>query len=363
MKRAAIRMALGAAKRDVVQMLLGQGLRLALAPWGETIAEQVAAAIAAQAHVDSLWTSELHRTAFVPAAALAAATSSCGIGTAIALGFVRSPMITALTALDLDDLSGGRFVLGLGTGVKRLTEDWHNAAYGKPAAHLLETIEVVRRFIRDAGAGRPIDFEGTYERVRVRGWQRPFAQPRTAIPIYVAAVGPLMLRAAGQVADGWISHELCSPRYLEERALPKLEEGLRLGGRARGELAVMASAVCCANADSRVAKREAAGLVAFYATVKSYEDFFEFHGFLDEARAIRERFQAGDEAGMVAACPDEMVDAMTLAGTPAEIRSRLAAYEGLADIVKLSPPTHLVPASVTRAAQAALLEMLTGAGA
>lgn len=340
---------------------LAGGLRLAFAPWGETIAEQVAAAVAAEPHFDSVWTSELHRSAFVPAAAIASNTSTCGIGTAIALAFVRSPMIMALTALDLDELSGGRFVLGLGSGVRRLTEDWHTVAYGKPADHLLETIEVVRRFIRDASTGGPVDYEGTYERVRVRGWQRPFPQPRTHIPIYVAAVGPLMLRAAGQVADGWISHELCSPRYLEERALPKLEEGLRRGGRNRDDLVVMASAVCCADQDSRVAKRRAAGLVAFYATVKSYEDFFEFHGFLDEARAIRERFHAGDEEGMIAACPDQMVDALTVAGTPDEIRSRLRAYEGLADVIKLSPPTHLVPAEVTRSAQAAILEAF-GAG-
>lgn len=335
-------------------------LRLAYAPWGESIAEQVAAALRAENRFESVWTSELHRTAYIPAAAIAAATTSIGVGTAIALAFVRSPMITALTALDLDDLSGGRFVLGLGSGVKRLTEDWHNARYGRPAEHLIETIEIVRRFIKEAAGGRPIEFEGRQERVRVRGWQRPFAQPRPEIPIYVAAVGPVMLRAAGEVADGWISHELCSPRYLEERALPRLEEGLARSGRSRSSLTVMVSAVCCPGEDAMLAKRRAAGLVAFYATVKSYDDFFEFHGFADEARAIRERFHAGDEEGMIAACPDEMVDALTLAGNPQWIRSRLSAYEGLADAVKLSPPTHLVAPEVTRSAQSAVLDMFGG---
>lgn len=335
--------------------------RLALAPWGETVAEQVDAAVRAEAGgFESVWTSELHRSAYVPAAAIAAATSTVTVGTAIALAFVRSPMVTAMTALDLDDLSRGRFVLGLGSGVKRLTEDWHSTEYGKPAEHMTETIELVRTFIRDASAGVPIDYDGTYEKVRVRGWQRPFARARARVPIYMAAVGPLMLRATGELADGWISHELCSPRYLAERALPRLEEGLGRAGRTRGDLVVMASAVCCADRDSKRAKRQAAGLVAFYATVKSYEDFFEFHGFLDEARAIRERFKAGDELGMVAACPDRMVDALTLAGTPDEIRDRLSEFDGLADVVKLSPPTHLVDPASTRAAQAAILEMVAG---
>jgi len=342
---------------------LAGNVKIALAPWGETVAELVAAASAAEsAGFDSVWTTELHRTAFVTAAAIACATSKVRVGTGIALAFVRSPMITALTALDMDEISGGRFVLGLGPGVRRLTEEWHHATYGRPAAHLAETVEVIRRFVAGAHIGAHMDFEGTYERVRVRGYVRPFAPVRPAIPIYLAAVGPAMLQTAGRIADGWISHELNSPTYLRERALPRLEEGLAQAGRSRSSLEVVASAVCMVDVDGRAARRKAAGLVAFYATVRSYEDFFEFHGFLEEARAIQECFRAGDEAGMAERVTDAMVDALTLSGTPAEVRARLAGYEGLADIVKLSPPTHMVPARVTRDAQHALLEMFAAGG-
>ena len=121
---------------------------------------------------------------------------------------------------------------------------------------------------------------------------------------------------------------------------------------------MIASAVCVIDKDARQAKRWAAGLLAFYATVRTYEPFFEFHGFAREARAIQELFRAGDEQGMIDATPDEMVDALTLAGTADDVRRRLASYEGIADGVKLSPPTHLVPAEVTMACQKAILSEL-----
>lgn len=338
-------------------------MKLGLSVWGETVAEQVAAARAAEvAGFDSVWTTELHRTAFVTAAAIACATSRIRVGSGIALAFVRSPMITALTALDLDEISRGRFVLGLGPGVRRLNEDWHHVDYGRPAPHLEETVTVIRRLVAEVESGDPIEFEGRYERIRLRGYERPFPQLRKAIPIYLAAVGPGMLRAAGRVADGWISHELNSPAYLRERALPLLDDGLAQAGRSRGDLEVVASAVCMVDPDGKAARRWAAGLVAFYATVRSYDEFFEFHGFGDEARAVQERFRAGDTEGMSAAVPDAMVDALTLAGTAAEVGERLTAYEGLADVVKLSVPTHMVPAQVTRQAQHALLEMFAGGG-
>jgi alkanesulfonate monooxygenase SsuD/methylene tetrahydromethanopterin reductase-like flavin-dependent oxidoreductase (luciferase family) len=267
-------------------------------------------------------------------------------------------MLTALGALDMDDLSGGRFTLGLGSGVKRLNEDWHNVPFGKAVPHLRETVAIVRRLVAEAHFGKPIDVAGEYEHVRIRGYERPFPPVRERIPIYIAAVADAMTRLAGEIGDGWIGHELGSPRYLSERLLPNISAGLDRAGRDRSSIAVNASACCVIDEDSRRAKRWAAGLVSFYATVRTYEPFFAFHGFDREAREIQERFRAGDSDGMIDATPDEMVDALSLAGTPDEVRKRLAEYEGVADGVKLSPPTHLVPAEVTRASQAAILEQL-----
>ena len=334
-------------------------MKLSYAPWGETIREIVDAAVAAEAAgFSDVWISELHRSAFVPASAVASATRTIGVGTAIALAFVRSPMITALSALDLDDLSGGRFTLGLGSGVRRLNEDWHNVPFGKAAPHLRETIAIVRRLVAEAHLGKPLDIQGEHEHVRIRGYERPFKPVRERVPIYIAAVGEIMTRLAGEIGDGFLGHELGSPRYLADALVPNIEAGLARGTRSRNDCAVVASACCVIDDDSRAAKRWAAGLVAFYATVRTYGPFFAFHGFERAAAEIQEHFRAGDEAGMIEATPDEMVDALTLAGTPDEVRKRLSEYEGIADGVKLSPPTHLVPPEVTRACQAAILEHL-----
>ena len=334
-------------------------MRLSYAPWGATIEELTAAARAAEsAGFADVWVPELHRSAFIPAAAMAQATERVGVGTAIALAFVRSPMATALEALDVDELAGGRFTLGIGSGVQRLNEDWHNARFGKAAPHLRETVAIIRRFVAESHRGEPIELEGEFERIRLRGYERPFAPVRDRIPIYLAAVGEANTRLTGEIADGWLAHELGSPAYLAETLMPNFEAGLQRGGRGRGDLQVIASACCVIDDDPRQAKRWAAGLVAFYASVRTYQAFFAFHGFEAEAVAIQERFRARDEQGMIDACPDEMVDALTFAGTADDVRARLKDYDGLADGIKLSPPTHLVPEEVTRTTQKRILEEL-----
>lgn len=333
-------------------------LRLTYGPWGETVGEMVEAAQAAEtAGFDAVWVSELHRSAFVPTAAIAATTSRITVGTAIALAFARSEMITALHALDLDDLSEGRFVLGLGSGVKRLVEGWHHATFGKPVAHLKESVDLIRRFVATAHTGAPIVADGDWVKVDIRNYERPFEPRRERIPIYLASVGPLMTRAAGEIADGWLSHELSSPRYLRDEVLPNLEEGARASGRGVDEVDRVISACCVPHADGAQARRWAAGLVAFYASVRTYTDFFAYHGFAAETALIQERFRAGDIDGMVDATTDEMVDTFTFSGTFDEVRAGLARYEGLADAIKLTPPTHFVPNEVTRQAQANILEL------
>lgn len=332
-------------------------MRLDLAPWGATIAELVATSVAAErAGAGGIWLPELHRSATVPLAAVAAATSTATVGTAIALGFVRSPMITALEALDLDEIADGRLVLGLGSGVRRLNESWHNAAFGKPVGHLRETVAAVRAVVAGADRGEPIELDGEHEPVSIRHYRRPFAPRRREIPIHIASTGPLMTQLAGEIGDGWIAHELGSPAYLREVVLPHLDAGAERAGRPRPQ--VIASACCVPHPDGALARRWAAGLVGFYASVRTYEPFFDFHGFLDEARACQAAFRGGDSAALVAAVPDAMVDALTAAGTPDEVRERLASYEGVADVVKLSPPVHHLDDDITRAVQGEIIGLM-----
>lgn len=340
-------------------------LRITYGPWGETLGELRAAAAAAEdAGAEVLWVPELHRSATVAAATVAEATSTATVGTGIALAFARSPMTTALEALDLDELTDGRFILGLGSGVRRLNEDWHGAAFDHPVRRLAETVACVRAFTERSTTGEPVDAGGDLVRMRIRGYQRPFPARRTRIPIYLAGVGPAMTRCAARVGDGWISHELCSPAYLKERLLPHVDEGLRQSGRERADFDVVVSACCSIDADPAVARRRAAGLVGFYASVRTYADLFGFHGLAAEQAQVVERFRAGAAADDLAtAVPDCMTDSLTLTGTAAEVRARVREYEGLADTVKLTPPTHGLSAPEIRAAQErviALIAELTG---
>jgi len=275
-------------------------------------------------------------------------------------------MITALEALDLDEMSGGRFVLGLGSGVKKLNTDWHNAVFGKPAPHIDETIRNIRAFWSSCTSGETIDLPGEHEPMRVRGFQRPFAVANEQIPIYLAAMGPIMTTLAGRIGDGWISHELCSPRYLESETLPRLRAGLEQRSSTPDEaFDVVVSACCSVDDDPEVAQRRASGLVGFYATVRTYADFFEFHGLGDEQQQVIDAFAAGAGADHLAdAVAPAMIDALTMSGTAADVIERVAAYDGLATSVKLSPPTHGLDASETRRAQEQifpLIASLTGA--
>src|SRR3954470_23265291 len=135
--------------------------RISIAAIGDTVedlAEQVRAAEAAG--IDCVWTPELFRSSVTQATWLAAKTERVGVGTGIAWAFTRSAFILAVTALDIDEMSGGRFRLGLGAGVKRLNETWHSVDYGKPAPHLRETIEATRLIMEKASTGEPIRYQG-----------------------------------------------------------------------------------------------------------------------------------------------------------------------------------------------------------
>jgi probable F420-dependent oxidoreductase len=333
-------------------------LRLTFAPWGESLAEIVEVSQQAEAAgAEVVWAPEMHRSATVTAAAVAAGTTTSGVGTAIALAFTRSPMVMALEAMDLDEMSGGRFILGLGTGVQRVNEDWHNARWGKPVAHLRETVNIIRTFIASCTTGEPLDIDGEYEHLRIKGYQRSYHRERDAIPIYLAGVGPVMLKLAGEIAEGWISHELCSPSFVNGQVMPSIAEGLERGERQRSDIDLVVSACAAVDSDREKARRLAAGVVGFYATVRTYADFFSFHGFAEQQQAIIDEFRAGGGVAQKLGdlVPDEMVSAFTISGNPDDIREALSAYEGVVDAVKLSPPTHGLTPQQTRDAQRQLI--------
>ena len=302
-----------------------------------------------------LWAPELQRSSTIPLAIAAMATTRIGLGTGIALAFTRSPMVLALEALDLDELSGGRLTLGLGAGVRRLNATWHAGPYDPPLARMREMAAATRELIEALATGRDARSPGAIYDIDVRGLRRDVPAPRPRVPVWLAAVLPGMTRVAGSIADGFLDHPVTSPAWLGERLLPALRRGAERAGR---EVPEVAGALICAVSDDdpEGAVRAAAGTVGFYATVRTYQGMFSEHGFGDRLPAIRDAFLAGDGDRLVDAVGPEMTHAFTAAGGVEEVRARARGYEGLADRLWATPPHHLQDAAAVRRWQAGILE-------
>jgi probable F420-dependent oxidoreductase len=318
--------------------------RISVAAIGTSIAELESETLRAEAAgVECVWAPELFRSADSQAAYLAAKTERIGVATGIVWAFTRSPFIHAITALDIDEMSGGRFRLGMGAGVKRLNETWHNAEYGRPAPHLREAIEATRLIMRQAGVGEPIRYQGEYYDIDIKGWVRPHPPARaTPPPIYTAAVQAGMARMAGDVADGLIGHPIQSLRWIDEIVVPAFEEGLRRSGRERSGFDYLPTVCCAIDDDEGRAIEMARRTISFYATVKTYAPLWELHGFAAEAAAAGEAFRRGDLAGVPAAISDAMVEAYCAAGPLDKVRARVEATAERADGLFLTPPTYFI---------------------
>lgn len=289
-----------------------------------------------EAGYGTLWVAETSRTAFLQSAVALQATTNVTVGTAIALAFPRSPVVTAMEARDLAELSGGRFVLGLGTQVKRVNELRYATPFEHPAPKMREVIEVCRKVWR-AYAGEPMDHRGRFYTVTMQPF--PGGQPAPGpIPVYLAGVNTHMLRLTGEVGDGLLGHPFSSPRYFNEVVRPSLDAGLEAAGRKRDEVRVVQGVICSIADSTEEAMREAKLQIGFYGTTRTYSPVFEVHGWGDVVGPLRDAFAKGDVEGMVGLITDEMCDTYAVAGTQDEVRDRIRRWEGLADAVYVGPP-------------------------
>ena len=281
---------------------------------------------------ESAWMAEGHAgDHFAVLGAAAAVTTRIRLGTSISSVFVRTASTIAMSAATLDHLSAGRFVLGLGTSHREQVEPEHGVPFTEPTARLRDTVEIVRALVRDGSVshrGRVVTIE------RFDLW---FTPRRREIPIYVAALFPKMLEIAGEIADGvlltWPSLE--APR----RAAEHVARGAARAGR-RASAIEIASLIPCA-----VTSVRSDALDALRPSVALYAGFFPRYnrllaeaGFADEARAIKAAWDRGERENIARLVPDQMVDAVTIAGTPAECRERLARYRNAGlDLPIISP--------------------------
>jgi len=285
-----------------------------------------------EAGFESVWCAETARSAFVQAAVACAATSRITVGTGVALAFPRSPTITAMAARDLAELSGGRFILGLGTQVKRVNEQRFGIPFEHPAPRMAEAVAVIREVL-GAFEGGTIDHRGRFYSVTMPPF--PGAGPAPGpVPVFIAAVNPLMAETAGRCADGVLGHPMTSPAYIREVLRPAVERGAVAAGRSLDDVNVTTAVILQMDRDRQVARREAALQVGFYATTRTYRPVLALHGFEELLEPLRRAFVQGDLAALSdIALP--MVDSLAIAGTPDECRDRLSQFEGLVDRVIL----------------------------
>lgn len=306
--------------------------------------EQVAATAAAAeaAGFGSVWTPEFYnRSAVVTLAQIASRTATARVGSSIAYAVGRSPLTIATEARSLDEVSGGRLVLGLGTGTRRMMSAWHGTAPDGPASRMEELVPLLRRLWRLHEG--PVRHEGRFYSVDITPTAEIEPPVRGTIPVYTAGVNPRMVQVAGRVSDGLIGHPLFSPGYVEQTVRPAVARGAERAGRDPAEIEICSLVICAISDDEEQARREAAGQIAFYAAPKTYGPLLAQAGFDRAAAVIRAAFADGDHAAMVAAVPDEMVDALAVAGTPVQVRERLARLDGVLDHVIVYPPSFRIP--------------------
>ena len=304
----------------------------------------------------SVWSAEFfNQHPYVVLGAIAETTERIGIGTAIANAFTRSPVIHATAALDLDELSGGRMQLGLGSGTSRMNVEWYGVPFARPAARMTECVGVVRALFaaKDRVGFR---FQGEFYDLSIPVFTRPGA-PRAAVPILVAGVNRRMVEAAGGVADGLVGHPIASRRWHRERTLPWLRAAEEAATRPPGACRLVPYVLTSIQPDRALARRDARGQIGFYFTVSVYRSVLEFHGRPDVADACRAALARFDLKAMADAIPDELVDEIAIAGTPDEARERLSAWRDLTDEPLLYAPTVGVPADRVEANLRAILEL------
>ncbi len=285
---------------------------------------------------DCLWSSETQHDPFLPLAVAATATARLKLGTAIAVAFPRSPMLTAHTAWDLQQASGGRFILGLGSQVKGHNERRFSVKFESPAPKMREIVLALRAIWDCWQNGTKLNFAGEFYRFDL---MTPFFNPgpiaHPTIPVYVAAVNPAMCRVAGEVCEGLHVHPFNSPTYLREYVQPAVDAGLRRAGRSRRDFTYATQSfviVGDTEAERRPQREAVRQQIAFYASTRTYEPVLAAHGWQDLARHLHRKSVEGDWAGMAQLITDEMVDTYAVTGGWDTIAARLQErYAGLLD--------------------------------
>jgi probable F420-dependent oxidoreductase len=278
--------------------------------------------------------------AFGPATAVATKTSRIELGTGVVGIWSRSPVTMALQAATLNELSDGRLLLGVGLQARGYVEGWHGQRYERPVRAMKEFVTILRRIL----SGEAVTFEG--EIFSVHGFQLQMQPPERPARIYMAAIGPQMTRLAGELADGIIGY-CYSAAYVRDTVLPNLRAGAERAGRTLEGFDIACGFPTIVTPDGS-GLEQIKGQVMMFATAKSsspeYASSFAAAGY--DVGPIQERVDAGDVDGALGLVTVEMADALTIAGSPDNVRRRIDEYRtaGLTTIaLNPSPPDVWFP--------------------
>ena len=276
---------------------------------------------------DGVASQETDHDPFFPLVLAAEHAPALTLTSSVAIAFPRSPMITAQLSYDLQRFSDGRFRLGIGPQVKGHNERRFSVPWSAPAPRLREYVGALRAIWDCWESGGPLDFQGDhYTFTLMTPFFRPEPIAHPHIPVYLSAVGPVMCRLAGEIADGLRLHSLCSAKYLTDVMLPNIEAGARAAGRSLADVDLVASARVIVGADDETIRRgkaELARLIAFYGSTKVYQQVLAVHGWGDVQRQLHDLSLEDRWDDMPRLISDEMIETFGVVGRPDEIAPQL----------------------------------------
>lgn len=276
---------------------------------------------------DGIFAAETKHDPFISLTAAAMRTERVSLMTGIAVAFARNPMTVAETANDLQLVSGGRFMLGLGSQIKPHIEHRFSMPWSAPAARMREFVAAVRAIWESWETGEKLAFTGEhYRHTLMSPFFSPGPNPHGNPPIWIAAVGEKMTETAGAVADGILAHTFTTERYLREVTRPALERGAASAGRDAASLGVSVPAfVAMGDTDVELGRAIAAtrAQIAFYGSTPAYLPVLELHGWGGIHEKLHAASRRGEWAAMAELIDDDMLAAFAAVGSPAEVAAQL----------------------------------------
>jgi probable F420-dependent oxidoreductase len=292
---------------------------------------------------DGWWAFETQIDPFLGCAVAAERTDRVDLGTSIVVAFARNPMTVALQANDVQSLSGGRFTLGLGSQIKPHITRRYSMPWSHPAPRMREFILAIRAIWECWATDGKLDFRGDfYKHTLMAPFFNPGPNPHGNPKIMLAAVGPLMTRTAGEVADGVLCHAFSTERYMREATLPALAKGFAKAGRTGHGFEITAPAfVVARDTEEEIAEGVSfiKNQIAFYGSTPAYRPVLEAHGWGELQEELRAMTKRGEWDAMSELIDDDVLNAFAVVGTPeeaiAEVKRR---YGDIATRIQLAVP-------------------------